>query len=80
VPGVSQNPTRNGLYLTLVEMGADMTFENPREEAASRWPTCACASRRRMKGIEVPPERAPSMIDEYPDPVGRGRLSPRAGR
>ena len=32
VPGVSQNPTRNGLFTTLIEMGADLTFENPREE------------------------------------------------
>ena len=32
VPGVSQNPTRDGLYRTLVEMGADLSFENPREE------------------------------------------------
>ena len=32
VPGVSQNPTRDGLYLTLVEMGADIEFQNPREE------------------------------------------------
>ncbi|MDX5349596.1 MAG: 3-phosphoshikimate 1-carboxyvinyltransferase, partial [Paracoccaceae bacterium] len=32
VPGVSQNLTRNGLYLTLVEMGAEIGFQNPREE------------------------------------------------
>ena len=32
MPGVSQNLTRNGLYLTLVEMGADIDFQNPREE------------------------------------------------
>ena len=32
VPGVSQNLTRNGLYLTLVEMGAEIEFQNPREE------------------------------------------------
>ncbi|MGL4281444.1 MAG: 3-phosphoshikimate 1-carboxyvinyltransferase, partial [Albidovulum sp.] len=32
VPGVSQNPTRNGLYTTLVEMGAKIDFQNPREE------------------------------------------------
>ena len=32
VPGVSQNLTRNGLYLTLVEMGADIEFRNPRDE------------------------------------------------
>ncbi|MFA5582544.1 MAG: 3-phosphoshikimate 1-carboxyvinyltransferase, partial [Paracoccaceae bacterium] len=32
VPGVSQNSTRNGLFITLVEMGADISFENPRVE------------------------------------------------
>ena len=32
MPGVSQNLTRNGLYLTLVEMGAEIEFLDPREE------------------------------------------------
>ncbi len=65
VPGVSQNPTRNGLYTTLVEMGADIEFQNPREEGgepvADLWVKASS-----LKGIEVPPERAASMIDEYP--------------
>ena len=65
VPGVSQNLTRNGLYLTLVEMGADIVFENPREEGGE--PVADLRVRfGLMTGIEVPPERAPSMIDEYP--------------
>ncbi|NUB44199.1 3-phosphoshikimate 1-carboxyvinyltransferase [Fertoebacter nigrum] len=65
VPGVSQNLTRNGLYITLVEMGADIAFENPREEGGE--PVADLRVRfGPMKGIEVPPERAPSMIDEYP--------------
>ncbi|TKA96377.1 3-phosphoshikimate 1-carboxyvinyltransferase [Cereibacter changlensis] len=65
VPGVSQNLTRNGLYLTLVEMGADIAFENPREEGGE--PVADLRVRfGPLKGIEVPPERAPSMIDEYP--------------
>ena len=65
VPGVSQNLTRNGIYLTLVEMGADITFENPREEGGE--PVADLRVRfSDMTGIEVPPERAPSMIDEYP--------------
>lgn len=65
VPGVSQNLTRNGIYLTLVEMGADITFENPREEGGE--PVADLRVRfSDLKGIEVPPERAPSMIDEYP--------------
>lgn len=32
-------PTRDGLYVTLAEMGADLTQENDREEGGSRWPT-----------------------------------------
>jgi 3-phosphoshikimate 1-carboxyvinyltransferase len=65
VPGVSQNLTRNGLYLTLVEMGADIEFENPREEGGE--PVADLRVRfSTLRGIEVPPERAPSMIDEYP--------------
>ncbi len=65
VPGVSQNLTRNGLYLTLVDMGADITFENPRTEGGE--PVADLRVRfSTLKGIEVPPERAPSMIDEYP--------------
>ncbi len=65
VPGVSQNPTRNGLFLTLQEMGADLSMENPREEGGE--PVADLRVRfGPLKGIEVPPERAASMIDEYP--------------
>ncbi len=65
VPGVSQNLTRNGIYTTLVEMGADITFENPRTEGGE--PVADLRVRyAETKGIEVPPERAASMIDEYP--------------
>lgn len=65
VPGVSQNPTRNGLYLTLQEMGADLTLEAPREEGGE--PVAdLCARFSALRGIEVPPERAAAMIDEYP--------------
>ena len=66
VPGVSQNLTRNGLYLTLVEMGADIEFQNPREEGGEPVADLLVRFSGGMKGIEVPPERAPSMIDEYP--------------
>ena len=65
VPGVSQNLTRNGIYITLVEMGADITFENPREEGGE--PVADLRVRfTDLKGVEVPPERAASMIDEFP--------------
>ncbi|MBW6506614.1 MAG: 3-phosphoshikimate 1-carboxyvinyltransferase [Rhodobacteraceae bacterium] len=65
VPGVSQNPTRNGLFTTLVEMGADIGFDNPREEGGE--PVADLRVRfSALRGVEVPPERAASMIDEYP--------------
>lgn len=66
VPGVSQNPTRNGLFITLAEMGADITFENPREEGGEPVADLRVRFSGDMKGIEVPSERAASMIDEYP--------------
>ncbi len=66
VPGVSQNLTRNGLYLTLVEMGAEIEFQNPRSEGGEPVADLRVRFSGNMKGIEVPPERAPSMIDEYP--------------
>jgi 3-phosphoshikimate 1-carboxyvinyltransferase len=66
VPGVSQNLTRNGLYLTLVEMGALIDFQNPREEGGEPVADLRVRFSPDMKGIEVPPDRAPSMIDEYP--------------
>ncbi len=66
VPGVSQNPTRNGLYTTLVEMGADIAFENPREEGGEPVADLRVRFTGALKGISVPPERAASMIDEYP--------------
>lgn len=66
VPGVSQNLTRNGLYITLVEMGADIEFMNPRLEGGEPVADLRVRFSGNMKGIDVPPERAPSMIDEYP--------------
>ena len=63
--GVGMNPTRAGLYACLREMGADLALENPREEGGE--PVADLRARfSALKGIEVPPERAPSMIDEYP--------------
>ena len=44
VPGVSQNLTRNGIYITLVEMGAEDRLSRTRaKRAASRSQTCGCA-------------------------------------
>ncbi len=62
---VMTNPLRTGLYTTLREMGADIetleTRSDGGEEVADlrvRFST--------LQGVEVPAERAPAMIDEYP--------------
>jgi len=65
VEGILFNPTRTGFYKTLQEMGADITLLNMREEGGE--PIADVRARfSRLKGARVPPERAPSMIDEYP--------------
>jgi 3-phosphoshikimate 1-carboxyvinyltransferase len=63
--GVMTNPLRSGLLQTLLEMGADVRQENAREEGGE---TVADLRVRAggLRGVEVPPERAPTMIDEYP--------------
>ncbi len=66
VPGIGLNPTRAGLYETLREMGADLTYENMREEGGEPVADLRARFSPAMRGIEVPPERAASMIDEYP--------------
>ncbi|MCB9931591.1 MAG: 3-phosphoshikimate 1-carboxyvinyltransferase [Alphaproteobacteria bacterium] len=59
------NPGRIGLIETLREMGADLTIENAREQNGE--PVGDVRVRHgRLKGVTVPAERAPSMIDEYP--------------
>ncbi len=66
IPNIGLNPTRAGLFTTLREMGADLTYENEREEGGEPVADLRAKFSPNMKGIEVPPERAPSMIDEYP--------------
>ncbi|MGK7752442.1 MULTISPECIES: 3-phosphoshikimate 1-carboxyvinyltransferase [unclassified Roseovarius] len=66
VPNIGLNPTRAGLFTTLREMGADLTYENEREEGGEPVADLRARFSPDMKGIEVPPERAASMIDEYP--------------
>jgi len=47
-------------------MGADLTFENMREEGGEPVADLRAKFSPALKGIEVPPARAASMIDEYP--------------
>ncbi len=65
VEGVLINETRRGFYTTLREMGADVMFENERNEGGEQVADIR-ARASRLKGVIVPAERAPSMIDEYP--------------
>jgi 3-phosphoshikimate 1-carboxyvinyltransferase len=65
VEGVLLNPLRTGLLTTLREMGADLSIENVRDAAGE--PMGDVTARASiLRGVDVPPERAPSMIDEYP--------------
>ena len=66
VPGIGLNPTRAGLFTTLREMGANLTYENERSEGGEPVADLRARFSPDMKGINVPPERAASMIDEYP--------------
>jgi 3-phosphoshikimate 1-carboxyvinyltransferase len=62
---VGVNPTRIGLFETLAEMGADLAFSNERELSGE--PIADLVVRHgALKGVDVPAERAPRMIDEYP--------------
>jgi len=65
VQGMLLNPLRIGLLETLGDMGADISVTNVRDEGGE---TVADVTARHseLEGVEVPPERAPSMIDEYP--------------
>ena len=65
VEGMLLNPLRIGLLETLGDMGADLAVTNVRDEGGE---TVADITARysQLTGVEVPPERAPSMIDEYP--------------
>ena len=65
VEGVLLNPLRTGLFKTLIEMGADLVIANVREDGGEDVGDIT-ARYSALKGVETPPERAPSMIDEYP--------------
>jgi 3-phosphoshikimate 1-carboxyvinyltransferase len=62
---VGVNVLRCGLFETLIEMGAELAFSNRREEGGE--PVADLSVRYRpLKGVGVPPGRAPRMIDEFP--------------
>jgi len=66
VPNIGLNPTRSGLFDTLKEMNANITFENESSQGGEPVADIRAKFSPDMRGIDVPPERAASMIDEYP--------------
>ncbi len=63
--GVMINPLRTGLLTTLKEMGAVFEVLAQRNEGGEDVADLRVKAGA-MKGVDVPPERAPTMIDEYP--------------
>src|SRR5271155_5214290 len=62
---VMTNPLRTGLMTTLREMGAAIAPEAASRDGGEAMAGCRVRSAP-LRGVEVPAERAPSMIDEYP--------------
>ncbi|MDG2312417.1 MAG: 3-phosphoshikimate 1-carboxyvinyltransferase [Alphaproteobacteria bacterium] len=63
--GVCKNPTRIGIYTTLLEMGASLEWKNERQMGGETVADLYVKSSE-LIGVTVPADRAPSMIDEYP--------------
>lgn len=65
LPGIGMNPLRAGLYQSLREMGAELSLQQPRLQAGE---SVADLLLRHgpLDAVDIPAERAPSMIDEYP--------------
>src|SRR4051794_15775146 len=61
---VMTNPLRTGLFTTLREMGASIEESEVRGDAGEPMAKLRVRASK-LRGVEVPPERAPSMIDEY---------------
>ena len=61
---IMTNPLRTGLFTTLREMGASLEESEVRGDAGEPMARFRVRASR-LRGVEVPPERAPSMIDEY---------------
>jgi 3-phosphoshikimate 1-carboxyvinyltransferase len=65
VENVGLNPTRAGLFTALRMMGASIEELDPRDVGGE--PVADLRVRHAaLTGIEIPPDLAPSMIDEYP--------------
>jgi 3-phosphoshikimate 1-carboxyvinyltransferase len=62
---VMTNPLRTGLLTTLREMGASIEIVDKRDDGGEEIVDLRVRTSA-LKGVDVPAERAPSMIDEYP--------------
>ena len=62
---VMTNPLRTGLLTTLREMGASIEVVDKRDDGGEEIADLRVRTST-LKGVDVPAERAPSMIDEYP--------------
>ncbi len=62
---VMTNPLRTGLLATLREMGANIEAVAKRDDGGEEVADLRVTASK-LRGVEVPPERAPAMIDEYP--------------
>lgn len=63
---ILMNERRNGIYTTLREMGANIFFVNERIEAGEKVADIIVKGDKKLRGIDVPAARVPSMIDEFP--------------
>ena len=63
--GLGVNPLRMGLYRTLEEMGARLTWTDERRSGGEKVADLTVEAGP-LGAVEVPADRAPSMIDEYP--------------
>jgi 3-phosphoshikimate 1-carboxyvinyltransferase len=63
--GVMMNPLRTGLLTTLREMGAEIEVLDERNEGGEQVADLRVRASD-LRGVDVPAERAPTMIDEYP--------------
>lgn len=66
MPNVGLNPRRAGIYDTLLEMGADIRFEDKRIAGGERVADVIVKGGDPLRGVDVPLSRVPSMIDEFP--------------
>jgi len=64
LPEVMTNPLRTGLFTTLREMGGSIEESDVHLDAGEPMAELRVRASK-LRGVEVPPERAPSMIDEY---------------